>query len=264
MKVKLLILSLVMFNVLPAQHTITQFAPIVAYLEHSDTSDRGVIIINCGTGFFVTDSSETFIYLVTASHVATFMDNTSSITYLIGKDSSRTVKLYDLAGNNFKWTHHDEADVAALKLKHLEYIYKEFENHCFPITNIEKSLMAPERDTPITILGFPLRLGYKDKFSPISIVVNPASGLTRLPRFDNGIETILFMIDRPTIGGYSGAPIFQLPSAHSNSNFIMSIEAGGQPKIVGIVHGTMSDVTGGKLGALTPSRYIIETINKIK
>ena len=59
-------------------------------------------------------------------------------------------------------------------------------------------------------IGFPLELGVKDKFSPIFKIAHPVSGLFRQPRFDNNIEASFFILDDPSVAGFSGAPVFEL------------------------------------------------------
>jgi hypothetical protein len=43
----------------------------------------------------------------------------------------------------------------------------------------------------------------------------------------------------------------------------MLIEMGVEPRIVGLVHGTLSDSTGGKMGAIVPSFLILETLEQV-
>lgn len=134
--------------------------------------------------------------------------------------------------------------------------------HFIPQKWIETEEKAPERQKTITILGFPLSLGTNRFFSPISRDTQPASGLLELLRFDNKIESIFFITQDSSIGGFSGGPVFdrRLPYTDSGQMTIVS----GSPKLVGLVHGTMSDNTGGKLGAIVPGYLILETINKAK
>ena len=44
-------------------------------------------------------------------------------------------------------------------------------------------------------------------------VAHPASALFRHSRFDNNTETSFFILDDPSVAGFSGAPVFKLPSA---------------------------------------------------
>ena len=61
--------------------------------------------------------------------------------------------------------------------------------------------------------------------------------------------------------------MFLIPKPFANSSGGMSYPD-MDPKwhntiqCVGIIHGTISDDTGGKMAAVTPSRYILETIEK--
>lgn len=115
------------------------------------------------------------------------------------------------------------------------------------------SLIAPPRYTEVISFGFPLRLGIQKHFSPISTSSRVASGLIDLLRFDNkGISTF-FLLDAPSIPGLSGGPVFSVPSY---------LDPRDSLKLIGLVHGVISDNTGGKFAAIVPSYYILKTIVK--
>ena len=127
---------------------------------------------------------------------------------------------------------------------------------------IEKEEKSPDRSKIITIIGFPFKLGTERFFSPISRDTQPASGLLEFERADKKIKSVFFITQDPSVGGFSGGPVFdrRLPYNESGGMVIMS----GDPKLVGLVHGTLPDNTGGKFGAIVPGYLILETINKTK
>lgn len=108
------------------------------------------------------------------------------------------------------------------------------------------------------LMGFPLTLGVAGKFSPITKRVLPASDILTLPRADTHMSEDFFLVDSPTIEGYSGAPVFAFPSdipfGHGE------IRLGKLQYCAGLVHGTLSDKTGGKLGAIVPGKYVLEVL----
>ena len=70
----------------------------------------------------------------------------------------------------------------------------------------------------------------------------PSSGLLRLPRFDNRKIGAFFLLDKPSIGGFSRGPVFEFLGALSSGG---GLTIGGRFACVGLVHGTISDETGG-------------------
>jgi hypothetical protein len=90
-----------------------------------------------------------------------------------------------------------------------------------------------------------------------------ASGLLRVKLPNAKTEITLFVLDKPSIGGYSGAPVFLLPWPYADSAMLKMIDMASpdaRPKCVGIVSGTISDETGGKLAAIVPSVFAIRMI----
>jgi hypothetical protein len=80
-------------------------------------------------------------------------------------------------------------------------------------------------------------------------------------------EATFFVLDKPSIGGYSGAPVFLMPWPYADSAALSMIDKASpeaSPKCVGIVSGTISDDTGGKLAAIVPSAYAVKLIREIQ
>lgn len=214
-----------------------------------------------GTGFLVIDGD--LLFLVTAQHVASQMSLDSLAAIRTSEDRPMTFTLAKLSGitDALKWVSHDKADVAVLPLHPGSDVMPHLKEHFLPKDMISTKLEAPSRERPLTTIGFPLGLGVKERFSPISRESKPASGLLTIPRFDTKQPAIFYLLDNPSIGGFSGAPIFEMPGAHSSQGGLV---IGGRLACVGLIHGTISDDTGGKLGAVVPSAFIAETIDKAK
>ena len=214
-----------------------------------------------GTGFLVSDGD--FLFLVTAQHVASQMSRDSLAVLRTSEDRPITFTLAKLSGASGKlsWVQHEKADVAVLLLHPGSEIMPHLKEHFLPKKMVSATLEAPPRERPLTTIGFPLGLGVQERFSPISRESKPASGLLTIPRFDTKQTSIFYLLDNPSIGGFSGAPIFEMPGAHSSQGGLV---IGGRLACVGLIHGTISDDTGGKLGAVVPSAFIVETIDKAR
>ncbi len=214
-----------------------------------------------GTGFLIVDGD--LLFLVTAQHVASQMSRDSLAALRTSEDRPITFTLAKLSGiaGELKWVQHDKADVAVLLLHPDSDVMPHLKEHFLPKEMVSAKLEAPSRELPLTTIGFPLGLGVQERFSPISRESKPASGLLTIPRFDTNQTAIFYLLDNPSIGGFSGVPIFEIPGAHSSHGGLV---IRGRLACVGLIHGTISDDTGGKLGAVVPSAFIIETIDKAK
>lgn len=201
-----------------------------------------------GTGSFIVKND--CIYLLTAAHVAA---TTNENTYLaLGDKESNCIKIpikelvYYL-----NWNTHPFADIAILKIeprKHMEI----FEGRCFPYDHINLTKSIASRDDEITVIGFPNGLGVSGKFSPLTFRSHPSSGLVTLKRADSDILTEFFCLENPSMGGYSGAPVLDLGySIWGNATSTKE-----KTILQGIVHGTMSDNTGGKIALITPMYFL--------
>lgn len=216
-----------------------------------------------GTGFLVTPDNSTMV-LVTAEHVTTVIKSGFHVIVRGENDTPVEMSSEELTGaKSVTWITHGKEDVAVAILHPNKDIVTKLAGHFMPRNQISSDSNAPSRDRPLTTLGFPLSLGFAGHFSPISRESKPASGLITLPRFDTHAPAIFFLLGDPSIAGFSGAPLLLIPTPFSSSTGVMSFPIMGTPVLcVGIVHGTINDDTGGKMAAVTPSIYILETIEK--
>jgi hypothetical protein len=215
-----------------------------------------------GTGFFVA-ASESRLYVVTASHVARTLVSGSELIVRTSRDRPQTFRLSDLAGANPAWESSGEADLAILPLKPRKDLQPLLKGHFLPLSMIERELVAPLREVTLTVLGFPLGLGAEGSFSPISRETRAASGLltSRRPEADK-LETF-FLTQDPSVGGFSGAPVLDLKAEPIwLSQNQMQMRAGG-PMVAGVAVGTISDDTGGKLGAIVPGYYVARLLDRM-
>ena len=213
-----------------------------------------------GSGVFFTLNNHP--YLVTASHIAKQMTPTASAVVKGRNDEPIIIFFSDFAlgKDGLNWINHEHADVSVLPINIANKgVLEKLQKHFLSADILVRDQNAPNRDTSLTTLGFPLQLGTKGKFSPISKTSKPASGCFTYPRFNTHYPTTFFILEDPSIGGFSGAAVFELPGIKLKGNTMTT-----QPNIrcYGIMHGTLSDNTGGKLAAVTPSIYILETLQK--
>lgn len=210
-----------------------------------------------GTGVIVGYQNET--YLVTAKHVAQKTSIAWSAIISGPNDLAVAFPFMDFTGytKDLPWVTHPVADVAVLRLKDGSKYCKSGMLHRFDISVFVRTEEAPGREKVLTILGFPLALGIGQKISPLEKETKAASGLYDIPNGPNTI-TVFFLSD-PSIEGYSGAPVFSFPMVIGGGGTTIRVDS-GQTLCYGLVSGTLSDRTGGKLAQVVPSSQICETI----
>lgn len=205
-----------------------------------------------GTGFLLADNRE--VCLVTAAHVASTTRANTSITLLsAGKPVS--ILLADLAGSPTpNWHVHNQSDVAAVRVR----IPSTMKLHAFQRKQVLTKGVLPPRERPVMVFGFPLGLGARG-FSPLSQKYSRVSDLVVL-KIDQGQSNgEYYLVDGPSIEGYSGAPLFHVPGQFSRGSALVFRR---DFALVGLFSGTVSDKTSGKLGAVVPPRYIAEMFDQ--
>jgi len=220
--------------------------------------------LEIGTGFLVNLNGQ--LVLATAAHVAKLIGSKASMTLAVENDSASTIAIPQIWGrpSEPKWIMHPTADVAVLPLHPNSELKKSLATRSLPLTIFISKIEAPARERPLTIVGFPLGLGVlfkgpSGKISPITKVSKAASGILTLSLFDTKSPSEFFVLDSPSVGGFSGAPVFILPAAFSKGGGLSFSQA---TLFVGLVHGTVSDKTGGKFALVVPSAFVFETLRK--
>lgn len=203
-----------------------------------------------GTAIFITKNNEP--YLLTAAHVVRNM-NVKAYAILSDINGVPTkVLLSDLLGGA-SFTKHATADLAKAKINITAINSPHLMGRCFPYEQIDLTNNPISKDIELTTIGFPLGLGAVGaKFSPLTYRSYVASPVITLPRFDNKFISDFIILELPSVGGYSGGPTFDL-------GYIISGSMTTTKKhtiLHGIVHGTITDQTGGKLAAITPCKYL--------
>lgn len=203
-----------------------------------------------GTGIFITKENE--VFLLTAAHV---VRNINEQVYIILSNQDGTpqkVLAKDLLGATTFDTH-PQADLAKIKITITPSNTAYLQGRCFPYTQIDISDNLISKDIELTAIGFPSGLGsIGTKFSPLTFRTFVSGQVISLPRFDDQVVCDFIVLELPAAGGYSGGPIFDLGYVISGAMTTTK----DKTILHGIVHGTISDQTGGKFAAITPCKYL--------
>jgi len=211
-----------------------------------------------GTGMFVSSpAAEDAIHgwIVTASHVAKTTNNKTEI--VISNKDGRAQSLPLSLFGTMPWKIHSVADISVFPILFSPMNRQFMDGRFFPYDHFNLSEKPVSRDYELTSIGFPQGLGTDGYFSPLTFRSYAASGFLTLQRADTGTDSTFFCLENPSMGGYSGCPVLDL--GYSN-NGVISIT---KEKTIchGIMHGTMSDNTGGKIALVTPSFYLKDLID---
>jgi hypothetical protein len=193
---------------------------------------------------------------LTASHVAKALKAAAmSIVFTKPNDKPYRCLLSALMKGN-DWKHHSIADISLIQLLPFN---QDIENRLmqwsFPSNQILKEQQLPSRDTELYFFGYPVTDLSLDNFSALTFPCHIASGIIKQNITYNNNICKVFYIDRPSIQGASGSPVY--------FSVLQSIVVNGSDRtfIIGIITETRSDNTGGKLGMVIHSSYIWDLVN---
>lgn len=207
-----------------------------------------------GTGMFLV-KNDSIPYILTATHVAKTCTNSSSVVISDANGNSQSIPLVKLAPS-LSWVHHPVADISVLPLQPDPSIVGAIQGRFFPLSQLNISSETPSRDAYLTSVGFPNGLGAAGKFSPFTFRSHASSSLITLNRADTNSPSDFFTLENPSVGGYSGGPVFDLGYV-----IVGAMTTNTGPTIChGIMHGTISDNTGGKIAAVTPCFYVKDIV----
>ncbi len=225
-------------------------APCVVFLmEDVPAGDNA----NIGSGFLV--RSDNTVLLVTASHVAKHLEHTWQMV-MPGSDGRAVI----LEASNLGWSVSSTADAAIAVLRPDDpQHHKALLDRSLPGNLVSARPLPPSRDIPLTVMGYPLGIGATGYVSPISIDTRAASGFVTLERADNKKLATFILLQDPSVGGLSGGPVFDTGKSYFGGGRMLSVRSG--VSLVGLVHGTISDKTGGKFAAIVPATEINKLIS---
>jgi hypothetical protein len=112
--------------------------------------------------------------------------------------------------NSLRWKHHSIADISALPIMQNPEIQHHLTNRFLPLNHFQTQRNPVSRDIELTTVGFPKGLGVNGMFSPLSYRSYASSALISLNRADTNTPCEFFLLENPSIGGYSGGPVFDL------------------------------------------------------
>lgn len=208
-----------------------------------------------GTGNFIVNNDD--CYIVTAEHVKNNVMADTIIVFGEANSTNHTVLLSDITSG--VWRIHATADLAAIQLDHSKLNHR-FQNRFLPMSQVLSSQETLSRDVELTVAGFPSGLGVNitgsHKFSPLTFRTYLSSSYISMARADNGKLCDFVCLENPSMGGYSGGPVFDLGYLKTP----LMLQHYGETKLLAFVHGTMSDKTGGKIALVTPGYYLQDII----
>lgn len=209
-----------------------------------------------GTGSFMTTTGRD-AWLLTASHVASGISRQTTIAVGNESDDCITVPL-SLFNANCEWISHPIADIAVMRIDDNETNSSLLRGRCLPFDHFNHERRGVTRDAELTSVGFPNGLGIGGKFSPLTFRSYAASSLVTLNRADTKTPSDFFCLENPSCGGYSDCPVLDL------GYMVVGNMTSTREKTIcyGIMHGTISDETGGKLAAVTPSYYLDDLLQQ--
>lgn len=196
-------------------------------------------------------------YIITAKHVATALSPKAEIILNLPNGQSRSLTFEWLSQQNLikgaHWFHHPKADISVHPIAYPEnFDTLAIPEDLFPKKDIEIPLL-----TQAYIVGFPLGLGVQEKLSPLAKGTQIASRATSIDFPDISPDLHFILLDQALAQGYSGAPVFyteDLPSGVKIAG--QSVKGGEKLHLIGILSGSISDKTGGKISLVVPISYV--------
>jgi hypothetical protein len=201
-----------------------------------------------GTGTLM--STRGYYFILTAKHVVAGLGIAPRIILHLSGDKALTLELNSLC-KGVKWQIHEVADLAVIQIFPIK------ENGFDTLLtkyNFPDSLMYSGNDLPrdleLTFFGYPVVEPGLGHFSALSFHGSLASGLITMNVPDINITSDFFFMNVPSMQGCSGSGVYY--------NISKPVMLGGSNKtwMIGIVTGTQSDATGGKLALITPLSYL--------
>lgn len=222
--------------------------------------DKATIKLDCKVNDSVYNGSAVLLkydnknYIITAAHVAR---NIRINGYFICVDSINRPHVFDLKKNAFvnksDWNFHNNADIAAIEIKPKKidkYLDFHLKKYSIDISHFDLNLNFPMlRSSNVICYGFILVDLSNNNYSPESITANFATIGPKMTKMENYLSYFYFL-QLPSIQGLSGGPVFeggQIGSSNVTHNLM---------RCIGIMSGTHSDNTGGKISLVTPAYYM--------
>ena len=205
-----------------------------------------------GTGSFIEKDNK--FYILTASHV---ISSNTPVTHIKLSDVNKKCVSLSLTqlNKNQKWLSHPIADMCVFEIDSSNNDW--IKTRSFPYNQCSLNMNGFNRDIELTTVGFPCGLGASSHFSPLTFRSFPSIEVISLMRFDLPIVSDFFLLEDPSIGGYSGGPVFDL--GYKVDGLITQTKE--ETILYGIMHGFIGNgTTGGEMAAVTPISYLKDLI----
>jgi len=226
--------------------------------DQDQIADATVLVVGDHSGSATIVVKANRYYLLTASHIAKDLRDSSKIVFRLMGDKPSIQDLRLITKDKLmNWKHHAVADVALIELDLGSSPLKAtIEERAFPAELIHSGKDLPKRDVDLTFLGYPIVDMQMEHFSPLVFTAYLSSGLITQERGDTKTKSNFFYLNVPSIQGCSGSGVF----FSVKKSFYM---AGKTTLMIGVMHGTFRDNTGGKLAAVTPSFYVLDLLKEL-
>ena len=206
-----------------------------------------------GTGFFVRKGEKLFV--VTAQHVSNGFNNTTEIIVMGNNGISKKDLLSNIQQG--PTINHNNADVSVTPIDEVKFNALQSIVIIFGYDLLNPTFTI-SRDVELTAIGFANGMGTSLYFMPFTFRSFPSSNMISNVILDNGkYKETAFFLENAGCGGFSGCPVIDLFYMASEGSVV---EKEGIAIVYGIMHGTLSDATGGKMAIVTPSKYILDII----
>ena len=228
--------------------------------ERLDFLSHNVVLIAQGGSGFLVERDLKNRYLVTAAHVARHARPDASVHLRAVDGTPIAITVRALAAPGATWTAHPTADVAILPVDPEVELGERF----LPLSSIRPG--APSPSQPVIVIGFPipdrLRFSRQAQFSPIWREAAPGSHLLTLERLDTRTPEDFYILQDPSVGGFSGSPIIDLGAEARAGQGVYSQQTWGDITCWGLMHGVVGDRSGGKFAYVVPGSKMLELINQ--
>lgn len=217
----------------------------VWYKDPNTKKDEPKLNRKTGTAFIVRHNGKD--YLVTAKHVVDCLLRSFQVTMNLPSGESIRVSSRFLESlkviSGAKWFFHPSADIAIHPLAY----HKKVDHVNFISENCPKKNKKLPLLSKVYVLGFPQGLGIGEVLSPLAKAV----------RIAGQPDHNFIFLDQALCQGYSGAPVFYIEDLLSKIRFLgKQMPVGEKIQLIGLVKGTISDNTGGKISAVVPISYL--------
>lgn len=152
---------------------------------------------------------------------------------------------------------HPSADICVIAIDLATFLRINASVNIYPVAAIDVAkIQNISRDEELTSIGFPNGFGIGTAFEPFTFRSYPASSIVKnISGLDGRYVSDVIFLENASCGGYSGCPVIDM--GYMVKGLMIQTS---KTYIYGVMHGTLSDDTGGKMAVVTPAYYILDII----